>query len=75
MTRTLTVCVLILGLVACGGFGGSDDSLRPSVLAVSPASDSASAVVTTNVSATFDRVMNASTTDSLTAVVTEPPAT
>ena len=72
MIRTITVGLLLLGLVACGGFGGSDDSVRPSVLALSPAQDSASAVVTTDVSATFDRAMNASTIDGLSFVVTGP---
>ena len=72
MIRTITVGLLLVGLVACGGFGGSDDSVRPSVLALSPARDSASAVVTTNVSATFDRAINASTIDSVSFVVTGP---
>jgi Tol biopolymer transport system component len=62
---------LLFGLVACGGFGG-DDSTRPTVLVVSPAPDSASAVVTTRVSATFDRAMNPETIDGASFVLTGP---
>ena len=72
MARTISVALLVFGLVACGGFGGSDDSTRPIVLAVSSVQDSASAVVTTDLSATFDRPMNASTIDSASFVVTGP---
>jgi hypothetical protein len=62
--------LLILSAAACGG--GSRDISRPSVSAVSPAEDSASAVITTNVSATFDRAMDASTINTTTFLVTGP---
>ncbi len=68
----ITVGLLMLGAAACGGGGGSRDINRPSVSAVSPAVDSASAVITANISATFDRAMDANTINATTFVVTGP---
>ena len=70
LSGLITVGLLILGAAACGG--GSRDVNSPSVLAVSPARDSASAVITASVSAIFDRAMDASTIDTTTFVVTGP---
>ena len=70
LNSRITVGLLILGAAACGG--DSRDINRPSVSAVSPAEDSASAVITANVSATFDRAMDANTINTTTFVVTGP---
>ena len=70
LSSCITVGLLILGAAACGG--GSRDINRPSVSTVSPAEDSASAVITANVSATFDRAMDANTINTTTFVVTGP---
>ena len=70
LSSCITVGLLILGAAACGG--GSRDINRPSVSAVSPAEDSASAVITANVSATFDRAMDTNTINTTTFVVTGP---
>lgn len=70
LSSRITVGLLILCAAACGG--GSRDINRPSVSAVSPAEDSASAVITANVSATFDRAMDANTINTTTFVVTGP---
>ena len=70
LSGLITLGLLILGAAACGG--GSRDANSLSVLAVSPARDSASAVITASVSATFDRAMDASTIDTTTFVVTGP---
>ena len=70
LSSRITVGLLILGAAACGG--GSRDINRPSVSAASPAEESGSAVITTNVSATFDRAMDASTINTTTFVVKGP---
>lgn len=63
--------LLVVGLVACGG-GDRADISAPSVLAVSPAEDGTSAVVTTDILATFDRAMDADSIDLTTFTVTGP---
>jgi len=66
-----TAGFLMVGLVACGG-GNRADIPAPGVLAVSPAEDSISAVVTTDISATFDRAMDSGSIDITTFTVTGP---